>query len=432
MDLHQETFQIFAQWITFLWQALPPKLQPTLLERLFGAMISRKGHITSAIMCIRRKLHWNSYFKAIERGRFSWLALARQWLRLLIQLFQLKELILTLDDFITVRASKKAPSVGLHHDHAQRANRPHFLWGQLRLSLGIICKKDSRIASFPLLLRLMRTTGNTNKLTAATFLMNLLHKHIPVNMAVKVLIDACFMRAPLVLELIRQGAVAIGQARKDTALYLQPVIPQKKTRGRPPKYGQKLSQAHILQQYPHHEMKLQAYGKLRTFQFHCLAAKVRFLKGHLCKIVWSRFLDDHDHWTNWHLLICTDKNLSAENIITTYALRWWTEPMFNELKNLFGLINAWQQTRQVLARWTMLLSLAYSLPRLLSLWLGSVKGEKFFSIPWRANRPVTAGWIADAITHYFYGFPIRCLWNRNARKLTVPKQRFYDQLDQTG
>ena len=88
MDLHQETFQLFAQWITFLWQALPPKLQPTLLELLFGAMISRKGHITSAIMCIRRKLHWNSYFKAIERGRFSWLALARQWLRLLIQLFQ--------------------------------------------------------------------------------------------------------------------------------------------------------------------------------------------------------------------------------------------------------------------------------------------------------------------------------------------------------
>jgi len=274
MDLHQETFQIFAQWITFLWQALPPKLQPTLLELLFGAMISRKGHITSAIMCIRRKLHWNSYFKAIERGRFSWLALARQWLRLLIQLFQLKELILTLDDFITVRASKKAPSVGLHHDHAQRANRPHFLWGQLRLSLGIICKKDSRIASFPLLLRLMRTTGNTNKLTAATFLMNLLHKHIPVNMAVKVLIDAWFMRAPLVLELIRQGAVAIGQARKDTALYLQPVIPQKKTRGRPPKYGQKLSQAHILQQYPQHEMKLQAYGKLRHSSF--TASRQRF------------------------------------------------------------------------------------------------------------------------------------------------------------
>lgn len=429
MNLHQDTFQLFAQWITFLWQALPLKLQPTLLELLFGAMISRKGHMTSAIMCIRTKLHWNSYFKAIERGHFAWLVLTRQWLRLLIQLFQLKELIVILDDFITVRASKKAPSVGLHHDHA---NRPHFLWGQLRLSMGIICKKDSRVACFPLLLKLMRATGNTNKLTAATFLMKLLHKQIPLDMAVKVLIDAWFMRGPLVLELIRQGAVAIGQARKDTALFLTPVIPQKKPRGRPPKYGQKLSQEYILQNYPRHTSKLHAYGKHRTFQFHCLTAQVRFLKGHLCKIVWCRFLDDHDRWTKWHLLICTDKNLLPQDIITTYALRWWTEPMFNELKNLFGLINAWQQTRQVLARWTMILSLAYSLPRLLSLWLGPIKGEQFFSIPWRANRPVTAGWIADAITHYFFGFPIRCLWDRKARKLLLPKQHFHDQLDQTG
>lgn len=432
MELHQETFHILAQWITFLWQALPPKLQSTFLELLFGAMISRKGHVTSAILCIRAKLSWNSYFKAIQRGRFSWLCLARQWLKLLIQLFQPTELIVSLDDFITVRASKKAPSVGLHHDHAHRANRPRFLWGQLRLSLGIICKKDSRVACFPLLLKLMRATGNTNKLTAATFLIKLLHRHIPLNLAVKVLIDAWFMRGPLVLELIRQGAVAIGQARKDTALYLAPVIPKKKPRGRPATYGQKLSQEYILSHYPRHTVQLQAYGKQRTFQFHCLTAKVRFLKGHLCKIVWSRFLNDHDHWTKWHLLICTDQNLAGPDIIATYALRWWTEPMFNELKNLFGLINAWQQTRQVLARWTMLLSLAYSLPRLLSLWLGSSKGEALFSIPWRTNRPVTAGWIAEAITHYFYGFPVRSLWCRKTRKLVAPKQHFYGQLDQTG
>jgi hypothetical protein len=432
MNLHQETFQLFAQWITFLWQAVPPKLQPTFLELLFGAMISRKGHITSALMCIRAKLHWNTYFKVIEKGHFSWLVIARQWLYLLIQLFQPEELILTLDDFITVRASKKAPSVGLHHDHAKRANRPKFLWGQLRLSMGIICKKDSRVACFPVLLKLMRATGNTNKLTAAKFLTKLLNKHKPADLLVKVLIDAWFMRGPLVLELIRQGAVAIGQARKDTAMFLPPVIPLKKPRGKPRKYGQKLSQEHILSNTPQQTMELQAYGKKRTFQFHCLSAQVRFLKGHLCKIVWSRFLDDHDRWTKWHLLICTDKNLSGSDIITTYALRWWTEPMFNELKNLFGLINAWQQTRQVLARWTMLLSLAYSLPRLLALWLGSSKGEAFFSIPWRTNHPVTAGWIAEAIAHYFYGFPIRRLWDRKSRKLTVPKQHFYDQLDQTG
>ena len=432
MNVPQETFQIFAQWVTFLWQALPPKLQPTLIEMLFGAMISRKGHVTSAIMCIRNKLHWNSYYKAIERGRFFWLLLAKQWLALLIKLFAPNELLVTVDDFITVRASQKAPSVGLHHDHAKRSNRTRFLWGQLRVCLSIIFQKDSRWAAFPLLLRLMRTTGNTNKLTAARFLAKLLHKHIALTTRVKVLIDAWYMKGPLVLELIRMGAVVIGQARKDSALYLQPVTSHKKQRGRPRKYGEKLTFQKVQQQYALQQKTLKAYGKDRLFQFYEAIAQVRFLKGHVCKIVWSRFLDDHGRWTRWHLLIATDKNLSAQYIIYIYALRWWTEPMFNELKNIFGLINAWEQTRQVLARWTMILTLAYGLPRLLSLWLGPKKGAELFTIPWRVNRPVTAGWMADAITHYFYGFPIRTLWDRKWRKLLLPKKYFYDQLDRAA
>lgn len=432
MNLHVETFQIFAQWITFLWQALPPKLQPTMLELLFGAMISRRGHITSAILAIRPKLFWNSYFKAIEQGRFVWLLLAKRWLVLLIDVFQLDELVLTLDDFISVRASKKAPAVGWHFDHAKRSNRPNFLWGQLRVCLGIVCRQGSRAAAFPLLLKLMPATGNTNKLKAATFLMKLLHKHIALHMRVKVLIDAWFMRGPLVLELIRMGAVVIGQARKDSALYLPPDTPKKKPRGRPRKYGLRLTFEQVEQKYSRQQKQLQAYGKVRTFQFYSAIVKVRFLKGTLCKIVWSRFLNDHGCWTKWHLLICTDKTLAAEDVITTYALRWWTEPMFNELKNIFGLINAWEQTKQVLARWTMILCLAYSLPRLLSLVLGPVKGARLFSIPWRINRPVTAGWIAEALTHYFYGFPVRRLWDRKSRKLVLPEQHFYDQLDQAS
>ena len=87
MNLQRKTFQIFAQWVAFLWYTPPQKLQPALLEKLLGAMIFHEGHVTSEIMCIRTKLHGNSYYKAIEKGRFLWFLLAKQWRTLFMELF---------------------------------------------------------------------------------------------------------------------------------------------------------------------------------------------------------------------------------------------------------------------------------------------------------------------------------------------------------
>ncbi len=52
------------------------------------------------------------------------------------------------------------------------------------------------------------------------------------------------------------------------------------------------------------------------------------------------------------------------------------------------------------------------------------QGAKFFSIPWRPQKPVTAGWIARGISHYFQGFPVRRLWDRKAQKMRVPTELF--------
>jgi len=236
MNICIPSFRLLADWITFLWQALPPKLRPTLLEILFGCIISKTGHVTDAILAIRPKLFWNSYYKAIERGSYSWLAQMRQWFVLVLRLFPSRTITLVIDDFITVRASKKAPSVDLYHDHSKRPNRPTFLWGQMRVALGIICSRGKTHAAFPLLLRLMRNTGNRSKLDAARFLMRLVLRHIPNGRKVRLLVDAWYMKGPLVIDLIRKGTAVIGQARRDTALNLLPPEPKQRKRGRPRKY----------------------------------------------------------------------------------------------------------------------------------------------------------------------------------------------------
>ena len=72
------------------------------------------------------------------------------------------------------------------------------------------------------------------------------------------------MRAPLVLPLLRRGIHVIAQARIDTALFLPPPKQHRPRRGRPRKYGERLSKEAI-EALPAIEFE---HG--RQFRFDCL------------------------------------------------------------------------------------------------------------------------------------------------------------------
>jgi hypothetical protein len=66
------------------------------------------------------------------------------------------------------------------------------------------------------------------------------------------------------------------------------------------------------------------------------------------------------------LLVCTDPDLSATEVITSYARRWSVEPLFAAMKHGWGLKDAWQQSRQVLMRWVTILAAGYALSQMLA------------------------------------------------------------------
>ena len=284
MRIQLKALSLITEWISFLWMALPAKLRPTFLELLTGAMVSQSGHVTKALLSIRPIRTWTTYFKAIEKGQFFWMKLAKQWLALLMSQLGNKELIVAIDDFITPRSSLKAPSVALHHDHAKRMNRPRYLWGQIRVSLAMVGNCGNRHTAFPLLMHLIRKGGNRTKLHSALLLMRVLMKWVPTKTRVKLLLDCWYMKAPFLLPIIDQVECIIGQVRKDSALYSLPTRQVEKKPGRPRKYGRRLYFETIQCEYLQQETKLQAYGKKRLFQFYSFKAKVRFLKGHLLSI----------------------------------------------------------------------------------------------------------------------------------------------------
>ena len=61
-------------WITFLCQALPPRSIGTFIELLIGAMLTPTGFVTDAWLMVNMRNHWTSYYKWLQKGKWSWRA----------------------------------------------------------------------------------------------------------------------------------------------------------------------------------------------------------------------------------------------------------------------------------------------------------------------------------------------------------------------
>jgi len=398
--------------ITFLAQALPKRSVPTFLELLFGAMLTQTGFVTDAVLAVDSLRHWTSYYKWLHFGKWSWVALGRQTARLALRMFRRRRWFLMIDDTVVFRSSKKAPGSAIHHLHGRKSNRPTFVRGQCWVTLAMTLSKGFRSLGIPILSRLARQGGNSGKLVAAKTLLRVI---APVfeGFQTSLLMDSWYMRCSLITYALAHGLQVIGQVRRDTALFLQPVLTGK--RGRPRKYGDKVTQNWI-SSLPEVSMECFIYGKAQMVYYRSAIVLARFLKGRPVRIVWSQLVKDDGSRTLPSLILSTDLSLSAARVILNYGRRWSIEDLFNQLKNRWGWKETWQQSRQVLHRWVQILSVSYAIPQLLVL-LDDIKIDALASLaPWRLNQPVTAGRVRLGLQKFFGYGNIRALWNPKSGK----------------
>lgn len=419
----------FASWVSCLFSAIPKKLRPSCLELLPGCVIAASGHISKALLAIDFHNHWTAYYKIIEEACFSWIALSREWFRLASSFSAQDKLLMALDDTLVYRSSKKAPGADFHFDHAHKTNRTDFPLSQQFVSLFVIAQHGQKHAALPVCMQLLRTDGNRSKLEVARDLVKPAHRNKTDERPLCLLCDSWYMKEPLIAPLLKLGVHSVGQIRRDSAVFMPPLKTAR--RGRPPKYGEKLSFERVQQLFPRQSVTLPAYGKERLFEFYSFQAKVRFLRGALCSLVWCRFSQDGKTPGQWHLLLSTDASLSGEQVISHYSLRWSVEPAFNDLKNTFGLSQAWQQTRNVFARWRSFICIAYGLCALCSLVFGHALSE-LFPIGWRRGHPMTPGWASKGLERIFRYFPVRRCWDRTLQKMVIPDSLLELRIQKTG
>ena len=411
--------------------AFPLKLRPTLLELFVGAMIASSGHVTDALLAITFTNQWGSYYKAIEYGSFHCRDIIKQWISLCLMLLNGDTIVMAIDDTLVLRSSRKAPGVDTHFDHAPKNNQSTFVSSQLFVSLFLVAATKMKSVALPIWFQLMPKGRNRSKLRVAEILVKSVARFLKKKCVKRflLLIDAWYMKAHLLLPLLERDFHIIGQIRKDSVLFLPPV-PNKRV-GRPRKYGDKLSFDLISQLFEKQIVSIFAYGKEQIFEIYTFNAQVYFLKGLICRIVWCRFRSDSSAFTPWRLFLSTDLSLTAVSIISYYASRWSVETAFNVIKNVFGLKQAWQQSKRALARWSCILCLTYGLCALASfLWGDGLKSSS--PIPWRKNHPMTAPWVVKIIARIFRYFPIRSCWDRKSQKFVLPKSLFDPPLQKKG
>src|SRR5690349_6856276 len=282
-----------------------------------------------------------------------------------------------LEDSVVERGSTKAPGSLMHHNHNAKPNRPKFLRGQGWLCLAAVIERNTfAVGAVPLLLRLLgQRLGH-----------------------VRLLLDAWFMRPWLIQRALAAGHTVIGGVRRDLALFEVPKPPRKRRKGRPLKYGARLTPERVAA-LPEQRSAEILYGKLEVVRYRPRVVAARFLRGRVVRAVWGELEhpDRRDKPRQQRLLICTDPALPAELVISGYAKRWSVESLFRNLKHGFGLKDAWQQSRQALMRWVTVLAVAYAIPQMLAFADPARLAGLAQPAPWRAPGSRTAGLIQAGI-----------------------------------
>src|SRR5689334_10937589 len=315
-----------------LAEAVPRRGRTTFAELLLGAATTRGGHVTDAILAAGLSRSWTTYYWFLQRGRWAWLAVWRALLAALATLFEPAVWHVVIDDTVVERISARAPGSLVHRNHAAKPNRSRFLRGQGWLCLAAVVERGWRVGAVPLMLRLVRRGAHRGKLTSARFLLRLLGPRLG---RVRVLLDAWFMRARLIEAAVADGHTVIGRVRRDLALYAVPRPPRHRRRGRPPNYGPRMTRERI-EALPVHRSARILYGRLEVVRYRTRRVAARFLKGRVVRAVWVELErpDRRGRPAEERLLVCTDPDLPATEVVTSYAKRWAVEPLFAAMKQI--------------------------------------------------------------------------------------------------
>jgi SRSO17 transposase len=334
-----------------------------------GWVFASKRTVTGMLLAagVAGKHHHAAYHRFFSQAQWSRDALGLAVFRLL-EGFCDEEIQVAIDDTLARKRGLKMFGTGMHHDPLLSSRGMTVTnWGHCWVVLGVLIRFPlwpKRVFCLPILFRLYlnkkraKQAGRVHrtKPELAIELLRVLCKHRE-NRRFHAVVDSAY-GGHKVLEARPRNCEMTSRLRLDARLYGAPPAPVPGRKGRPRKRGDQLpTPAEMLQQRSRH-IELDIYGRQQKARVCDAEARLFALPGLVLRVVAVEALAGG---RGREAFYSTHRETTAEQVLTSYAMRWSIEVAFRDAKQHLGFEEPQGWTRRAVERTAPIAMLLYSL-----------------------------------------------------------------------
>jgi hypothetical protein len=258
------------------------------------------------------------------------------------------------DNIKIVKEAKKMPAVKKLHQDSENSGKSEYIYGHNHGVVGIVAQSNQQLTCIPLMAEIQdgmkqiqqmipedgSSLPKPEKDSIVARMVRLAAKSIMrLQQKTFLILDAyfasnvAFEAAAKVKDHLGNSLLTIIVRAKANFVAFEPAIfsTNQRGRGRPAKYGKKVSLKELFQSRPQdfQTAKISLYGKLETIEYLCLDLLWKPVKDRIRFVLVK-------HGSTPFILMCSDLTVPALQIIELYGYRFKVEVMFKSLKNTIG------------------------------------------------------------------------------------------------
>jgi hypothetical protein len=316
------------------WPYLAATMIPWLIQ-------SGQRHIRRLSRVAGFKRHEASFYRFFSHFKFRPEAFFKALLVLIIQSFQLKELLIAVDDTLCPKWGKHIFGTGPFWDHVKRP-RAGYIWGHNWVVLAVVVELFGVPVALPFWVALYRSEKNCPEAEFRTRLeitIEALQKvQTWVCLRIRLVADGAYNNQSVLKPLLVIKISLVSRLRFDAVLRKALPKRSRKKRGRKPKYGGRLPSLEAMAQSGRgwKRIRVKIYGKLVSLDYKSFVAWWP-KAGVQLRVVIVR---DPKRERKPTYLSSTELDLSPRLIIQRFSWRWPIEQLFADVKTWLGLDSA--------------------------------------------------------------------------------------------